>query len=144
MGFSGIGGTMRYVQVFLLLVCPLVAQVTIKNPDHLDVPEQKVQILFHTTCQVVAREFHIHKGEVEFPLVLVLGDPNERYTSDEEHHLYTVYLFRWNEAQFVASSMKLSLQHMVTHSRRDRLLREILERSLGMDTIPISSLRCKR
>jgi hypothetical protein len=77
-------------------------------------------------------------------LVLVLGDPNERYTSDEEHKLYTVYLFRWNEAQFVASSMKLSLQHMVTHSRRDRLLREILERSSGMDTIPISSLRCKR
>ena len=144
MGFSGIGGTMRCVQAFLLLVCPLVAQVTIKNPDHLDVPEQKVQILFHTTCQVVAREFHIHTGELEFPLVLVLGDPNERYTSDEEHQLYTVYLFRWNEAQFVASSMKLSLQHMVTHSRRDRLLREVLERSSGMDTIPISSLRCKR
>jgi hypothetical protein len=76
---------MRYVQAFLLLVCPLVAQVTIKNPDHLDVPEPKVQILIHTTCQVVAREFHIHKGEVEFPLVLVLGDPNERYTSDGEH-----------------------------------------------------------
>ena len=69
---------MRYVHAFLLLVCPLLAQVTIENPDHLDVPEQKVQILFHTTCQVVAREFHIHKGEQEFPLVLVLGDPRER------------------------------------------------------------------
>jgi len=135
---------MRYLQVLLLLVCPLVAQVTINNPDHLDVPEQKVQVLFHITCQVVAREFHIHTGEVEFPLVLFLGDPNERYTSDEEHKIYTVYLFRWNEAQFVASSMKLSLQHMVTHNRRDRLVREILGRSSQMNTIPISSLRSKR
>ena len=135
---------MRYVHAFLLLVCPLLAQVTIENPDHLDVPEQKVQILFHTTCQVVAREFHIRKGEREFPLVLVLGDPRERYTSDEEHQVYTVYLFRWNEAQFVASSMKLALQHMLTHSRRDRLLLEILERSSGMDTVPMSSLRSRR
>lgn len=132
---------MRYAQVFLVLVCPLLAQVTIKNPDHLDVPEQKVQILFHTTCQVVAREFHIQKGKLDFPLVLVLGDPNERYTSDEEHQLYTVYLFRWNEAQFVASSMRLALQHMVTQSRRDRLVREILDRSGGIDTVPVSSLR---
>src|ERR1700745_1893132 len=111
---------MRYLQVFLLLVCPLLAQVTIKNPNHLDVPEQKVQILFHTTCQVVAREFNLHRGELKFPLVLVLGDPNERYTSDEEHQLYTVYLFRWNEVQFTTSSMRLALQRMVDQSRRDR------------------------
>lgn len=143
MCFLGSGATMRYVLAVLVFVCPLLAQVTIKNPDHLDVPEQKVQILFHTTCQVVGREFHF-KGELEFPLVLVLGDPNERYTSDEEHQLYTVYLFRWNEAQFVASSMRLALQRMVTQSRRDRLVREILERTEGIDTVSIRSLRARR
>jgi hypothetical protein len=135
---------MRYLQVFLLLVCPLLAQVTIKNPNHLDVPEQKVQILFHTTCQVVAREFHLQRGELKFPLVLVLGDPNERYTSDEEHQLYTVYLFRWNEVQFTTSSMRLALQRMVDQSRRDRLVREILKRSGGIDTVAISSLQVRR
>ena len=140
----GMTGTMKYVQAFLLLVCPLFAQVTIKNPDHLDVPEQKVQILFHTTCQVLAREFHVHIRELEFPVVLVLGDPNERYTSDEEHRIYAVYLYRWNEAQFVASSMRLALQHMVTNGRRDRLLVEILERSRGIDTVPVASLERRR
>jgi hypothetical protein len=135
---------MRYVQMFLLLVCPLLGQVTIKNPDHLEIPDQKVQILFHTTCQVVGREFHIRKGELEFPLLLVLGDPNERYTSDEEHHLYTVYLFRWNEAQFVASSMRLALQHMVTESHKNRLVREVLERTERMDTVTASSLGRRR
>lgn len=137
-------GAVRYVQVFFLLVCPLLAQVTIKNPQHLDVPEQKVQILFHTTCQVVAREFHMPQEELEFPLILVLGDPNERYTSDEEHRLYTVYLFHWNQSQFVASSMRLALQHMVTERLRDRLVKEILERSNGIDTVPVSSLRQRR
>jgi hypothetical protein len=134
----------RCLQAFFLLACPVLAQVTIKNPDHLEVPEQKVQILFHTTCEVVAQEFHLRERDVDFRLLLILGDPNERYTSDEEHQLYTIYLYRWNDAQFAASAMRLAIQHMVSQSRRDTLVKEILKRSNGIDTVSIKSLRSHR
>ena len=107
----------------------MVAQVTIKNPDGLEVPELRAQLVFSVTCEVVASEFHVKRAEAEFPIILVLGEPNERYTSDEEHQLYTLYLYRWNEAQFAASAMRLALQHIVTQTRRDRMVKEILKRS---------------
>ena len=132
---------LTYFHAFPLLVSPLLAQVTIRNPEHLEVPEQKVGILLHTTCQVVAREFHLPEKDVEFRLVLVLGDPNEHYTSDEEHQLYTLYLYRWNEPQFATSAMRLAIQHMVTQSIRDKLVKEILKRSNGMTPVSIKALQ---
>jgi hypothetical protein len=135
---------LRPLKALLLLVCPVLAQVTIKNPDHLAVPEQRVQIVFRTTCRVVAKEFQLPEKEVEFPLLLILGDPNERYTSDEEHQVYTVYLYRWNEVQFAASAMRLAVQYSVTPSRRDKLVTEILKRSNRIDAISIKSLTGQR
>jgi len=110
----------------LLFICrPALGQVTIKNPDHLPVPEQEVQVLLNATCQVVAQEFHVSRRDVDLPIVLALGSPNERYDSDEDRQLCTIYLYRWNEAQFALSSMSLAIQHMATQTRRDRMLMEI-------------------
>ena len=136
----GVSWLVRHLQAILLLVSPVLAQVTIKNPDQLEVPVQRVQIVFQTTCQAVSREFQVPEKDVEFPLLLVLGDPIERYIIDE-HQLGTLYLYRWNEAQFAASVMMLAIEHMVTQSRRDRMVREILKRSNSIDTIPINALR---
>jgi hypothetical protein len=133
----------KQFQVFLLLVSPVLAQVTIRNPDHLPVPAQEVQVLFNTTCQVVAHEFHVRRGDVDLPIVLVLGDPDERYAYDEERQLYTIYLYRWNEAQFALSSMRLAIQHMVTQTRRDRMVMEILKRSSSVNTISIKALQTR-
>jgi hypothetical protein len=130
-----------FVALAWLLCWPVQAQVTIKDPDHLQVPEPMVEALFHSTCQVVAQEFHVRRTDVDFPLVLVLGDPRERYTSDEDDQLYTVYLYRWNDAQFALSSMRLAIEHMVTQTRRDRVVREILKRSNKISTVSIDRLQ---
>jgi hypothetical protein len=140
-GRRGRRKAVNHFQVFLLLVSPALGQVTIKNPYHLPVPEQEVQMLLNTTCQVVAREFHVRERDVDFPVVLVLGDPDERFTSDEDRQLYSVYLYRWNQAQFALSSMRLAVQHMVTQTRRDRMVREILKRYSSIDTISIKALQ---
>jgi hypothetical protein len=121
--------------------CKVLGQVTIRNSQHVPVSEQDVQVLFNLTCQVVAREFHVSSKDVDFPIVLVLGDTNERFSSDEERHLYSVYLYRWNEAQFADASMKLAIQHMVTQTRRERMVNEILKRYSTINTIPIKALQ---
>ena len=45
--------------LLLLLVSSSFAQVSIKNPKHLAIPKDRVQIIFKTTCRVVAEEFHV-------------------------------------------------------------------------------------
>jgi hypothetical protein len=133
---------MTYLAIVLLLACSsALGQVTIKNPDHLPVPEQEVQVLLNATCQVVAQEFHVSRRDVDFPIVLVLGDPNEHFSSDEEQQLYSVYLYCWNEAQFALSAIRLAIQHMVTQTRRDRMVMEILKRSSRINTISIKALQ---
>ena len=130
---------MKHLLAFLMLLCsPVLAQVTIKNPDHREVTERNVQILFLTTCRVVSKEFHARVDE--FPLVLVLGASNERYTSDEESNVYTIYLDHWNEAQFADSAMRLAIQRLVRRDRRDRMVLEILRRSNQVAPIPLRAM----
>jgi len=40
---------------------------------------------------------HVSRRDLDLPIVLVLGDPNERYTSDDDRQLCTIYLYRSNE-----------------------------------------------
>jgi hypothetical protein len=39
------------------------AQIMIDNPQHLDIPEQRAQVLHNIICRVVAEEFHIRGGK---------------------------------------------------------------------------------
>ena len=137
-------GATILLTILLSSSCQVLAQVTIKNPDHLELPEQQVLVLFRSTCQVVAQEFHVRREDVDFPLVLVLGDRKERYVSDEEHELYSVYLYQWNEPQFALSTMRLAIEHMVTRTRRDRMVMEILKRSGRIGVVSAKSLQGHR
>jgi hypothetical protein len=128
----------------VLLGCsPAAAQVTISNPQHLQVPEDKVQILFRTACQVVAEEFHVHRSALEFPLTLVLGDSKERFTEDEEHQAYTIYLHHWDEARFAVSALRLANLRLVPPSLRNRMALEILKRSNQIAPVPVSGFAKK-
>ena len=122
--------------LLFLICCPVLAQVTIINPHQLEVPEQRVQAIFQATREVVAREFQKSEKEIDFALVLVLGDPYEQYTADEKRHLYTLYLHRWDEVKFATSALRLAIQHMVSHRQRDQLVREILDRSKRIGQSP--------
>lgn len=54
------------------------SQLTIVNPKHLEVPEEKGKVLLSTACRVVAQEFHVSDpSALRFSLVLVLGEKEE-------------------------------------------------------------------
>ena len=66
------------VTLFIGAIVPLCAQVTIQK-NGVGVPEGQVEILFRTSCRVMAEEFHLDNGcGADFPVTLVLGDLNER------------------------------------------------------------------
>jgi len=128
--------------LLFLICCPVLAQVKIINPHKLEVPEQRVQAIFQATREVVAREFQKSETEIDFALVLVFGDDSyEQYTADEKRQVYTLYLHRWDEVKFATSAMRLAIQHMVSHRRRDQLVTEILERSKRIGPVSVHDLQ---
>jgi hypothetical protein len=48
---------------FGLLASFLNAQVTIQNPQHLAIPEQRVQVLHYIVCRAVAEELHSERAK---------------------------------------------------------------------------------
>jgi hypothetical protein len=75
------------------------AQLTILNPNRLDVPEEKANVLLSSACQVVAQEFHVTDiSALRFSVVLVLGEKEELYTIDEKRLEYKLYMKQWDEA----------------------------------------------
>lgn len=81
---------MKYVVAAIRLTCSSVlAQLIVVNSKNLEFPLDRLDAIFRMACKVVAEEFHGQgRGKaptLEFPLILVLGDANERYTEDEQH-----------------------------------------------------------
>ena len=99
------------------------AQVMVQNSQHLEIPEQRAQILHATVCRVVAEEFHIRRAKPEGPLVLVLGEESQRSETDELHRVYTIYLNRWDERIFVVADLRLAVQR-ITRDRLDEMARK--------------------
>ena len=84
--------------LFIGAIVPLCAQVTIQK-NGVAVPEGQVEILFRTSCRVMAEEFHLDNACVaDFPVTLGLGDLNERVSGDELNQVYFIYMNQWNEA----------------------------------------------
>jgi hypothetical protein len=105
------------------------AQITIKNPKHLSVPDDKPQVLFRIACQQVAEEFHIvDPAKLQFPVTVVLGEAS-RYTADEDTQAYTIYMERWDDARFVSSVVMLAAHRVVTRERYKRMVLEALRRA---------------
>jgi hypothetical protein len=119
------------------------AQITIRNPQRFEVPqEENVQILFNTVCKVVAEELHEREpSKFEFPLTLVLGAADEHVVEDEDNRFYAIYMNQWNEVKFAISAMRLAVQRTVPRSRRDKMVVEILRRSSRIQPVPLKSLR---
>ena len=105
-------------------------QLTISNPQQLDVPEQRARVVLNTTFRVVAEEFHLRDlSKVEFPAVLVLGVKDEHFADDEEHGGCTIYLDHWNEAKFASAAMQLAVQRLFAREKGNKMVREIVKRS---------------
>jgi hypothetical protein len=118
-----------------------IAQLTIANPKHLDLPEHRARVLLIETCRVVANEFHVHNSsDLEYSLTLVLGEKNEGYGIDNEGKV-TLYLQQWSESKFVDAATRLAVQSLANRERVERLAKEILRRSDRILPVPQSSLR---
>src|SRR5271156_730211 len=105
------------------------AQITIKNPKHLPVPENKPEMLFRLACQQVAEEFHIvDPAKLQFPVTVVLGEAS-RYTADEDTQTYTIYMERWDDVRFVSSVVMLAAHRVVTRERYKKMVLEALRRA---------------
>jgi hypothetical protein len=117
------------------------AQIMIDNPQHLDIPEQRAQVLHNIICRVVAEEFHIRGGKVEGPVVLILGEQKEQSTADEFNRVYTIYLERWDEATFAISDIRLAVQRMVFRNHWERMAREVVRRAEQVSPVVADSMR---
>lgn len=116
------------------------AEVTIKNPLHLDYPEQRVQMLHRIICRVVAAEFHVRTGK-EIPVTLVLGEAQQRTVVDELNDSAAIYLERWDEARFAIADTQLAVQRMLTRDRFERIARDVIQRVEAAAPISVNSLR---
>jgi hypothetical protein len=128
--------------VLLTASSPTAAQLTLINPKHLEVPEEKAGILLRTACEVVAGEFQVSDAsDLRFRLTLVLGEFEEHYTADEATRSYTLYLTDWNEFKFATLAMRLCVHQLPTRRRESRLVNEILRRSDEISPISARKLR---
>jgi len=117
------------------------AQITVKNPGNVPLPDSKLQAMFRTARQVVAEEFHIKDpANLDFPLTLVLGQPF-RYTADDENQQYTIYLDRWDDTLFISSVVMLASHRAVTKERYQKMVVEVLRRARGFTPISVEALR---
>lgn len=116
--------------VALLMNCLLGwSQVRIENPRHLDVPQERTQLLLRTACRVVGKEFHVPDAPREYPLTLFLGEQDEHYSHDELTGSNSISLARWDEEKFVAALLTLTVRNLIAGRRRNRMIGEILSRT---------------
>jgi hypothetical protein len=137
-----------FVMAFLLVVAagdfPSSAQLTIQNPHHLPVPEQKASVLMSTACRVIAEHFASAKGDQRLRLTLVLGSSDEHYTAEGDKDAYTLFLQRWDENKFTLAVTNLAIQRLVVNDRLASLVSEILRRSDQVAPVPAAQLRGSR
>lgn len=119
----------------------VLAQITVKNPDNLSVPDNKPLVLLRMACQVVAEEFHVHDpAKLDFPLILVLGEPF-RYTADDDNNMYTIYLDRWDDIRFTAYAVMLASHLVVVRGRYKKMVVETLRRASRVSPVQADALR---
>jgi hypothetical protein len=117
------------------------AQITIKNPKHLPLPDYKLQALYRIACEQVAEEFHISDpAKLDFPLTVVLGEPSH-YTSDDDKQSYVIYLDRWDDIRFTSSVVLLAAHRVVSRERYKRMVLETLRRANEIMPIQAADLQ---
>ncbi len=140
---------MRWIAAALFLVVlsalPSRAQLTIENPKHLDYPKDKAEVLYRTACRVVAEEFRVAEPSTyTFPLTLVLGTEDERYTANDEKHTYVVYLRDWDEQRFASSTMMLAIHRLLPRERQQHMLAQIIKRAKSVVPVSVNELQSRK
>ena len=132
--------------VLLLFASSLLsAQLAIENPKHLDVSEPQAQALFLTTTRVMEKEFNAPGAlENKFHMKLVLGQTPEQFTIDDPAGNGTLYLERWNEFKFTATTMRLAIQQLLVPERQQRMMDVIVRRAHEIAPVSAAELHNER
>jgi hypothetical protein len=118
-------------------------QITIDNPKHLDIPEGRAKVLLNVACKVVGEKFHRNPANLEFPVILVLGQP-WHYTADADNGVYAIYLETWDDTRFASSAMMLAVSRVVPTNQYKEMVAEILKRSKQILPVRIHGNRAER
>ena len=104
-------------------------KLTISNPQHIPLPEQRVRLVFQYACQAAEERFNLQDTD-KFHLLLVMDkDAPEKYVADEEQNRFAIYLKQWNEPLFTVYTMRLEIQKLIMSRRlRDQLLLSVMKR----------------
>jgi hypothetical protein len=123
------------------------AQLNVVNPDNLDVPETRAEILYRQACRIVAEQFHVHdRTQIEFPVTLRIGE-NEQDLShmDTNTGEYVVHMSGWNESAFVSRVITVCLFRVLSDSRRKKLIAKARDRADALSAVvSVSQLQRKR
>ncbi|MFY9531415.1 MAG: hypothetical protein WBC04_25525 [Candidatus Acidiferrales bacterium] len=129
----------------LLASLPSQAQVTVVNPDNLEVPKEKMNLLYANACRAVGEEFHVTKNsQIEFPVFLVLGESYEHISANNPPGVFRIYLQKWDEDKFTVSVISLALYNMLPLERRYKLAIEVRRRTDKIAPVTVSELRKPR
>jgi len=130
------------VGLMLLISTLSWAQITIENPHHLDIPEQRVQALHKIICHVVAEDLRVRAGETCGPVTVLLGELKEGIAADELNGAFTIYLDHWGEVRFAMADMRLAVQRLgLSQERWTRMAREIIKRVNQVTPVSAQGLR---
>jgi hypothetical protein len=133
--------TALYCLLILLLNSATRAQVSVVNPEHLEVSAERARVLLNSACSVVSDEFRrSNASELRFETVLMLGSGEEHYTVDEKKNTYTVFLNRWDERKFATLAMRFCVQRLAA-SRENHLVEEIFRRANRIGPVSVDNLK---
>jgi len=117
----------KHVATLVTLSASLCAQVVIENPQRLEVPEQRVQMLHRIICRVVADQLHLRGAKKEFPVTVILGEQEQRVLADEKG-MFRIYLKHWDERSFAISDLQLVLQQAMIRKHWHTMVSEVVRR----------------
>jgi len=106
----------------------LAAQITGENPQKLEWPEQRAQMLHRIICGVVGKDLHLRGKNAQFPVTLVLGEQQQRIVADEDKGIFKIYLKQWDEPSFAVSDLQVVLQRGMVRKYWQPMVSEVVRR----------------
>jgi hypothetical protein len=130
------------VVIFALATPFVFSQLTIENPRQRDVPEAQARILLQLSFQTVAKQLRpAQKTNVEFPMLLVIGQEDERFGLDEKTGVPTLFLQQWDPVKFTTAAVKFAIRNSVRSERQEQMILEIVRRSKAVAPVSAAQLR---
>ena len=114
--------------------------LTVVNSQQTAIPIERARVLLLTTCRVVAEQFHKKPEDIDLRMTLVLGEPGERVSVDDNGGM-KLYLERWNETKFVDGVITGAMQVLMPLHTRRQMFTEILHRTDKIAPVATNQLR---